>query len=256
MADSMTHKYIPRIEQKQENLFIEEYYSSTDTKIFMDDEEQLEISYINYSLQEQLKPIYGYASRTFDDIAIGSRLVNGVFKVPIKNIEAQTQLETIIKVGDPNTDDYNSNQDDAANSLEWLTPEDDLHNPVFNLSDEKFFEYKIKLSKLGYNIESGADKDSFAEQIKKFQEDNGEYPDGQFTEFTKAKIDEQILKTDLTVIYLKSGDIIYFEPDSGGPCIQLPSKQKGYVLESYKNGWQYVILEDETKGYILKGGQL
>ena len=58
----MTHKYIPRIEQTEENLFIEEYYSSTDTKIFMNNVEQTEISYISYQLREQLKPIYGYSS--------------------------------------------------------------------------------------------------------------------------------------------------------------------------------------------------
>ena len=68
----MTHRYIPRIEQREENLFTEEYYSSTDTKIYIDDIEQTEISYISYSLQEQLKPIYGYASNTFDDVAIGN----------------------------------------------------------------------------------------------------------------------------------------------------------------------------------------
>ena len=33
MADSFTHKWIPRVDQQEKNLFIEEYYSSTDTQI-------------------------------------------------------------------------------------------------------------------------------------------------------------------------------------------------------------------------------
>ena len=97
MPSSLTHKYIPRIEQNEENLFMEEYFSSTDTKIFMDNEEQTEISYIQYSIQEQLKPIYGYSSRTWDDVAVGNRIVMGTFRVPIKNNERQSTMEEITK---------------------------------------------------------------------------------------------------------------------------------------------------------------
>ena len=93
MADTpFTHKYIPRIEQRENNLFVEEYYSSTDVKIVLGDVEQTEIGYISYAVQEQLKPLYGYNSRTYDEVAIGNRIVTGVFKVPIKNPEAQTQM--------------------------------------------------------------------------------------------------------------------------------------------------------------------
>ena len=93
---SLTHKYIPRTEQTEENLFIEEYYSSTDTKIYIDDVEQTEIGYISYSVQEQLKPIYGYASNTFDDVAVGNRIVVGSLKVPIKNPEIQSNEKDIM----------------------------------------------------------------------------------------------------------------------------------------------------------------
>ena len=40
-----THYYIPRVEQREPNLFTEEYYSSTDTKIYIDGIEQTEIGY-------------------------------------------------------------------------------------------------------------------------------------------------------------------------------------------------------------------
>lgn len=87
--DPNTHAYISRIAQREENLFLEEYYSSTDVKIYFDDVEQLEIGYIQYSMQEQLKPLYGYASRTWDEVAIGNRIVTGILKVPIRNINAR-----------------------------------------------------------------------------------------------------------------------------------------------------------------------
>ncbi len=87
--DTTTHAYISRIQQREPNLFVEEYYSSTDVKVYFDDIEQTEIGYIQYSIQEQLKPLFGYASRTWDDVAIGNRIVTGVLKVPIRNIEVR-----------------------------------------------------------------------------------------------------------------------------------------------------------------------
>ncbi len=116
MAKSMTHRYIPRIDQPQPNLFMEEYYSSTDTKIYIDDEQQQEIAYISYSLQEQLKPLYGYNSRTFDDIAVGSRIVTGTLKVHLNNPEQQTPLSVI--------EDHQYNEDNIADFIEDFNQEE------------------------------------------------------------------------------------------------------------------------------------
>lgn len=80
-----SHAYISRITQREENLIVEEYYSSTDIRIEFDGLDQTEIAYIQYAIQEQLKPIYGYASRTWDDVAVGNRIVTGMFKVPVRN---------------------------------------------------------------------------------------------------------------------------------------------------------------------------
>ena len=150
MSASFTHKWIPRVDQKEKNLFVEEYYSSTDTQIKIDDEEQTEIGYINYSIQEQLKPLYGYASRTFDDIAIGNRIVTGMFKVPIKNPEIQTSLKTIKnsqnkKNGD--YEDYNSQQEDLQNAIEWITGNTGGYNVTQEYEyDDEVFSYSEKLN--------------------------------------------------------------------------------------------------------------
>ena len=86
---SYNYSYTPTVEHRESNLFREEYYSGTDVKIYFDDEDQTEIGYISYELQEQLKPVYGYNSRTFDDVVIGNRIVTGTFSVPIKNTAKQ-----------------------------------------------------------------------------------------------------------------------------------------------------------------------
>lgn len=131
MAKSMTHRYIPRVEQPQPNLFMEEYYSSTDTKIYIDDEQQQEIAYISYSLQEQLKPLYGYNSRTFDDIAVGSRIVTGTLKVHLNNPEQQTPL-SVIEDHQYNEDnivdfieDFNQEEVSDMNNIGWIRPQYD-----------------------------------------------------------------------------------------------------------------------------------
>lgn len=82
---AINHKYERNTTAANRNIFIEEYFSGPDVKIYLDGEETREISYIQYSLQEQLKPIYGYASRTYDDVAVGSRIIVGTIQVPLSN---------------------------------------------------------------------------------------------------------------------------------------------------------------------------
>jgi len=131
----MTHKYIPRIQQREDNLFIEEYYSGTDTKVYLNgSNEPAEISYINFSVNEQLKPIYGYASRTFDDMAVGSRIVTGVFKMPIKNPNLQDTYETVVEGKEPQKttleeiEDNNKKEEEIKNNTEWVGNNDSSTN--------------------------------------------------------------------------------------------------------------------------------
>lgn len=93
MGNQLTQKYIPVKHAREKNTFIEEYYSAPDVEITINDSDIDYISAIQFSINEQVKPIYGYQSRTYDDIAIGTRLVTGVIKVPFKN-KKQNDIET------------------------------------------------------------------------------------------------------------------------------------------------------------------
>lgn len=84
----ISNKYEPSFRANEHNIYVEEYFSGPDVRIYLDGQEQFEISQISYSIQEQLKPIYGYASRLYDEVAIGSRIVMGSFTVPLKNHHA------------------------------------------------------------------------------------------------------------------------------------------------------------------------
>lgn len=190
---SMTHKYIPRIQQREENLFLEEYYSGTDTKVYLNNKQQSEISYISFSLNEQLKPIYGYASRTFDDMSVGNRIVTGIFKMPIKNLEEQDSYKTVVE---PSTleeiNTKNQLEENKKNNTEWINNTDNNTNTSY--TNDNVFEYQNKLKQLGYNAsDSGTYDDQTRAAIKQFQRDNNiQSVSGTLNNDTMAEIDTQI----------------------------------------------------------------
>lgn len=57
------------------------YYSSVDAEIYFGSIFIDEVTSITWTIQQQAMPIFGYNSYTFDDIAVGSRLVQGQFAV-------------------------------------------------------------------------------------------------------------------------------------------------------------------------------
>lgn len=253
MATSLTHKYIPRIEQTEENLFMEEYYSSTDTKIYMNDVEQSEISYINYTLQEQLKPIYGYASRTFDDVAIGNRIVTGAFKVPIKNPEAQTQMNDIIERGIHSTlEDYNNNQQELMDSIDWITGNTPKNDDAVVQEDDTTFEYRTKLINLGYDLDFNSSSYILEQQIKKFQQDNGLDVNGILTTSTKDAIDKALAgASNMAQLLLPKGTKLYIGPSSTYGYSILQEAENVFVLDDdYDDGWVYIMTKDGTEAFI------
>lgn len=121
---SYNYSYTPTVDHREANLYREEYYSSTDTKIYMDNDEQTEIGFIQYEIQEQLKPVYGYNSRTFDDVVIGNRIVTGTFTVPIKNKAKQVFNVESYNGSNANLisgiDQYNLNEDNNLYNTDWF----------------------------------------------------------------------------------------------------------------------------------------
>jgi hypothetical protein len=60
-------------------VFGSEYFSGADVKLYFGDIWVDEITSITFQLQEEVMPIYGYNSFTFDAVARGKRLVTGSF---------------------------------------------------------------------------------------------------------------------------------------------------------------------------------
>lgn len=262
MPNALTYKY-PYAHRREQNLFVEEYYCSTDTKILIDDIEQTEISYINYSLQEQLKPLYGYASNTFDDVAIGNRIVTGMFKVPIKNPEAQADIDMVYAegIGDYELSAYNEAQEALKRAIEWINnngsgtttgaEENSSSTHVQHVNDEEF-EYLKKLAALGYDLKDDSLIIKFMGELKMFQNDNGLEQNGVLNESTKNKIDELFDESQGELIDIPAGTEFYSRPDENSPSRTITKSCRAKIMDTSFSGWKQVKPENNINSYWIK----
>lgn len=250
-----THKYIPRIPQREDNLFVEEYYSGTDTKIYINNKQQAEISYINYSVNEQLKPIYGYASRTFDDMAVGNRIVTGVIKMPIKNPEEQASYDTVIgtaKTTVEKIEENNKLQKKNKSKVEWVNNSKSNNTRSNTYVSNEIFEYQNKLITLGYAPSTSGilDKDTKA-ALKKFQQDNNIPQVNYFNNDTKSEIDTKITLSKTTQKTVSAITNVYYGMSTSmGIVTVIEPPDKLYIINDLKNGFTQVKTMDGKDGYI------
>jgi hypothetical protein len=64
--------------------FGSEYFAGADIRIYFGDIWIDEITSLQFTLQEQVAPIFGYASYTWDKVARGSRYISGSFSINFK----------------------------------------------------------------------------------------------------------------------------------------------------------------------------
>ena len=254
---SMTHKYVPRIDSYENNLFVEEYYSSPDTKIYIDGEEQTEIGYINYSIQEQLKPLYGYSARTFDDVAVGTRIVTGMFKVPIKNPMAQSTLGEIIAsqgLEEDTVSDYNDSQEELMKYHDWITNTDVTTEDVVFVNNDDVYPYISKLMMLGYDIDYNSTTEELKEAVKQFQKDHDkDRTSGMLTQSVKNAIDEAFESVDIKEITIPAGTKIYSGPDDVFDVVAtLLEDKKAYIINDKLDDWFMIRVDDTIEGFIKK----
>jgi hypothetical protein len=285
-----THKYINRIPEREHNLFLEEYYSGTDTKVYIDNNPQTEIAYISYSVNEQLKPLYGYASRTWDDVAIGNRIVTGVLKISVKNPEEQSSYEEVVlhQVIDKEQStleeiaEMNKAEEEAKQEIEWP---DDTSNKTsgdeeerksqqkvdytkeYNSNDslkpkETFSQevqsYQIKLQTLGYNIpiadglidQDGEVMGLTVAAILEFCSDHGIIPDRKFTTTIKKEIDKALKTETLQKHEIISTAFLLKGPGDEYGAIMVASKGCPVYIIDKQDIWFKVKILSEVEGWV------
>lgn len=83
--------------------YLKRHYSKIDAEIYINGEWVEDIFDIDWTIQQQTFPLYGYNSYIFDDVAQGSRIINGKFIVNFtkpRNIEKATKKSQASSGGD------------------------------------------------------------------------------------------------------------------------------------------------------------
>jgi hypothetical protein len=78
--------YKTPVPRREYQVFNEDYFSGSDVNIFFGKIWVDEIVNLSYSLTEQVLPIYGYNSFTYDAIARGRRIIEGQFTINFKSV--------------------------------------------------------------------------------------------------------------------------------------------------------------------------
>lgn len=81
----MINQYIQQNRTVNYERFPSEYFSGGDIKIYFEDTFLDECTMLQFVLAEQVIPIYGYNSYTFDDILRGNRIIQGTFRINFKD---------------------------------------------------------------------------------------------------------------------------------------------------------------------------
>ncbi len=82
----MKDKYGQQDRRMEYQLFSSDYFSGADVKLYFGDIWVDEVTTITFQLQEEVMPIYGYHSYTYDAIARGKRLVQGSFGINFTSV--------------------------------------------------------------------------------------------------------------------------------------------------------------------------
>lgn len=64
--------------------FNDDYFSGADVRLYFGDTWVDEVTSLQFTMQENVQPIYGYASYTWDKVARGTRLIQGSFSINFK----------------------------------------------------------------------------------------------------------------------------------------------------------------------------
>lgn len=81
----MVNQYIQQNRTVNYERFPSEYFSGGDIKIYFEDTFLDECTMLQFVLAEQVLPIYGYNSYTFDDVLRGNRIIQGTFRINFKD---------------------------------------------------------------------------------------------------------------------------------------------------------------------------
>lgn len=245
---------------RNHNIYTEEYYGGADTFIYIDDNIE-DISALSFEIRETVKPIYGYASRIFDDLAVGTRIVQGVIKVPVKNEGPADRLTTnnnsgyneLVNEGSINVPDWvykynplNSDEVYAANNNIKYENVNTNRARIANVQDALI---RKKLAPPNLVVNGILDFNTKL-AIANYKKDQ------QLTVNTKCdlELENRLLSTTDNIGYAKAGcELRYYPSDESESLYSVPVSSRLLVQEYVDDTWVLVQIDKGMKGFIRKG---
>ncbi|MCC0679967.1 hypothetical protein IC218_06770 [Clostridioides sp. ES-S-0005-03] len=257
----MTNLNFDTINKKEVNkrdysTYKEEFYGSSDVLIYINGKHNKQISAIKFYVKEQSKPIYGYTSRVFDDIAVGNRIVLGYIKVPVSNALSDTSncLEQNISI----CDDFILNKEEKIYIPDWIYGYDlrNLNDNYICKYDDNFL-YKNKCNLDDNNV-------SFLYDKSLFYVDFGSKYDIRVHSVQTALVYMGYMYKELSFSELKYGhycvctfDMVKaFQKESGIiPTGRLCKKTWNLIFKKLYSNYNIIILKNNEKEMCIKDMQ-
>ena len=225
------------------NIYTEEFFGGSDVSIYIDGV-KVDIAYVQFSVQENLKPLYGYKSRTFDDVAVGNRIVIGTIKVPVTNNISENVMKENEEVLNQTitVPSYIYTSDSIDNSKE------NSYNYDVN---GKVYEYQNILKNLGYEVLSNGILDKNTKiAINDFMRDKGlpicDYFSSEVVAALTGATQSKYKVAFQTKLKYGPGDKFNDMQDTLYPNTVVS------LIEDYDNEWSKIQIDNLTKGYIKK----
>lgn len=160
--------------QTEYQYFPEEYFTGADISIYFNDIFIDEITGLSYSLQETVKPIFGYASYTWDAIARGTRIIQGEFRIAFKeaqyiNVVLKTLAENQSTIAPRSMQLLSNAEVNKFTSGIEDTIEDNLIRDFGDLTEEQVIERQQK-DIYKWKIPMSMESQNDTEQVKELQQ--------------------------------------------------------------------------------------
>lgn len=239
-------------QNRDHNIYTEEFLGGADVFIYINGKRYDDISAIQYSIREQQKPIYGYSSRVYDDIATGTRIVQGILKVPVRNTKYNEDLTFGIK--NTITAQKQSKQIQSLIpdwTYNYTSQNIGTKNTAFPVSDNQgvVSEVQAELKKLGYSLDvTGLMDSSTKTAIYNYKKDNN------LTVNNKCDIELRIrlglYQNDHTYKTRVKSNLRYEPSNSSDVSESIDPNTTLTILKVIDDTWALVQVYGSRKGYL------
>lgn len=238
---------------RDHNIYTEEFFGGADVFIYVNENLHEEISHIQYELREQALPIYSYASRVYDDLAVGTRIVQGAIKIPIKN-RADESITSYDNSG------YNElTNAGTAEIPDWVykyevnldnVDESQIVNPLADTSKNRAVVARVQseLAKTADIQVNGIVDLPTKVAIAEYKKSNN------LTVNTRcdAELTNKI-GAENTVARARRKTSLRYMPEDASPTIEDVAQNQAVIMHDTVGSWVLVQLNKGTKGYVKIG---